>query len=408
MWLLFGFALSLHAATKTPQQLFDEGRAAYARKDFIAYASAMKELHELRPSHPTVTFNYAGSLALTGRGDEAIAQLHRLAAMQVALDLADHDLDAIRDRDDFREIEQAMQATRTRRVANSTLAFRIPEKNLLTESIAYDPKSRAFYISAVRKRKILRIAPGGTMKDFVTAGLWGVNGLGIDAKRRILYATSMPYDRVEGFDKDHIEPGALLAFDADSGKPIASYEAPKGTFLDDLTVAPDGAVYVSDSRGSVLRLQDGKLETFARGMRSAQGSAFGNGMLYVADYGGAIWAVDPRTGDAAKLALPDDFAAVGIDGLEFADNSLIAIQNGVTPNRVVRLSLDGLKVSRWEILEMNREEMDEPTIGTMARGAFYWIPNSQGDRIAKGEEAKEHVVLKLGLTNPTASRSRTN
>jgi len=131
-WPFFVLALSLCAATKSPQQLFDEARAAYGRKDFVAYASVMKELHELRPSHPTVTFNYAGSLALTGRGDEAIAELHKLASMQLALDLSDTDLDSIRNRDDFRDIEKTMQATRTRKISNSAVAFRIPEKGLAT------------------------------------------------------------------------------------------------------------------------------------------------------------------------------------------------------------------------------------------------------------------------------------
>jgi sugar lactone lactonase YvrE len=395
-WPFFLLFLSLCAATKTPQQLYEEARAAHEKKDFAAYAAAMTELRTLRPSHPTVLFNYAGALALTNRGDEAIAQLQRLASMQVAFDLSDTDLDSIRTRDDFRNVEQAMQATRTRRVANSTFAFRIPEKNLIAESIAYDPKSRAFFVSSVRKRKILRVDASGAVRDFVASEVWGVNGLGVDAKRRILYATSMAHARVEGFDKDKPPGGALFAFDLDSGKRIARYDAPKDVFVDDLTVAPDGTVYVSNSQGSVLKLADGALTTFARGMRSAQGSAFGNGLLYVADYAGAIFAVDPRTGDAAKLTLPDDFAAIGIDGLEFVDGRLLAIQNGVNPNRVVRLTLDGpLRVKSWEIVDMNREEMDEPTIGVAAKGAFYWIANSQGDRIAKGEEGKEHVVLKL-------------
>jgi sugar lactone lactonase YvrE len=395
-WPVFLLFLSLCYATKTPQQLYEEAKAAYDRKDFAAYAAVMSELRELRPSHPTVLFNYAGSLALTGRGDEAIAQLRRLAAMHLAMDLSDTDLDSIRQRAEFREIEQAMQETRTKRITHSVTAFRLP-KGLLTESIASDPTSRSFFVSSVRKRKILRVDANGKAHDFVTKDIWGVNGLGVDAKRRILYATSMPYDRVEGFDKNGGAKGALFAFDLGSGKVIGQYEAPPDTFLDDLTVAPDGTVYVSNSQGSVLRLADGKLTTFARGMRSAQGSAFGNGMLYVADYGGAIWAVDPRTGDAAKLQLPDDFAAVGIDGLDYHDGTLLAVQNGVQPNRVVRLTLDGMRVSRAEILEMNHPDMDEPTIGVAARGAFYFIANSQGNTIAGGKEGREHVVLKIPL-----------
>jgi sugar lactone lactonase YvrE len=282
-------------------------------------------------------------------------------------------------------------------VTHSKVAFKVPGKDLITEAIAYDPKTNAFFVSAVHKRKILRVA-NGVAKDFVTANINGVNGLGVDTKRRILYATSMSYERVENFDKD--AKGELVAFDVDSGALKARYEAPADAFLDDLTVAPDGTVYVSDSKGSVLRLHDGRLTRFATGMRSAQGSAFGNGLLYVADYGGAIWAVDPRTGDAARLQLPDDFTAVGIDGLELAGNSLFAIQNGVTPNRVVRLDVEGMRITRWEIFEMNHPDFDEPTIGAIARGGFYFIANSQGETISKGKPSREAVVLRSGIRLP--------
>ena len=88
--------LALAAVPRTPQQLYEDARAAYGRKDYPAYVTAMEALAALRPQHPIAIGGYAGALALNNRGGEAVAQLQRLLAMHVAPDLSDHDLDGIR------------------------------------------------------------------------------------------------------------------------------------------------------------------------------------------------------------------------------------------------------------------------------------------------------------------------
>jgi sugar lactone lactonase YvrE len=394
---------------RTAQQLFEEAQGAYGRKDYPAYLVAMTELAALRPSHPVVVANHAGALALNGRADEAVRALQRIAAMRVAVDLADKDFDSLRGREDFRAIESALQALRGERISSASGSIRIPHRDLITEAITWDPKTRTFLVSAARKRKIYRLTPGGKMTELVGEKIWAVNGLGIDVRRRILWATSSPYERVEGFVKGRDEMDvALFAFHADSGALIARYNPPddgRPHFFDDLTVAPDGTVFVSDSRGSLFRLTPGagELERFApsAALRSPQGSAWSDGILYVADYGGAIWAVDGATGDAARMALPEDFAPIGIDGLELHGGDLIAIQNGVQPNRVVRLTIGRprTRVTSWKIVEMNHPLMDEPTIGTMVGRDFWFLAASQGGRFDAPEPRTLHdaVVLRIRL-----------
>lgn len=392
---------SVYAQEKTPQQLFNEARAAYDKKDFAAYLATMDALAALRPGHPVVLFNRAGALALNGKNAEAVALLEKLARLQIAMDLSDHDLDSLRERDDFRAVEKQMKELGTRKISTSTIAYRIPFKDLITEAITYDAKTKSFFISAVRKRKILRLDASGKLSDFITKNIWGANGLGIDAKRRILYASSTAYDSIEGFDESKAGEIALFAFNLDTGALIAKYDAPKGALFDDLTVAPDGTVYVSDSTGSLLRLTPGakELETFvAKGtMRSPQGSAFANGTLYVADYGGAIWAVNAKTGATQRLDIPEDVAVIGIDGLEYHDGTLIGVQNGITPNRVVRFWLDGNRVTRSAILDMNHELMSEPTIGVVVGKDFYYLAASQNRRVVTKQELHDAVVLKIRL-----------
>src|SRR5690349_14910695 len=134
--------LPVVAATKTPQQLYNEAVAAYKNKDYVTYLNAMSELYALRPKLPIVVASYAGALALNGKPQEAVAALRKLPEqLQVATDLSDHDLDSLRSRDDFRAVEAEVAELRAKRITSSVVAFRIPQKGLITESIAYDPKS---------------------------------------------------------------------------------------------------------------------------------------------------------------------------------------------------------------------------------------------------------------------------
>ncbi len=406
--------LALAAAPKTPQQLYEDAHAAYVARDYPAYLVAMEALVARRPQHPIAIGGYAGALGLNNRGQEAVAQLQRLLAMHVAPNLDDHDLDGIRERDDFRALAAPVRTLRATVIGAPAIAYRLPA-GLITESITYDAKGDSFFVSSVRKRKILRIDAHGRVRDFVKSGahgLWGVNGMGVDAKRRILWTSSTAYDRCEGFHEGDAADPALYAFNADTGAFLARYEAPKGdephTF-DDLSVAPDGSVYVSDSTGMIFALRQGMRELqplVGRGkMRSAQGSAvdWKHHLLYVSDYGSGIDVVDLATGDLARLALPADFAAYGIDGLALNGRTLYAVQNDVVPNRVVRIDLtpDGVHVAKWRIVAMNQPLMDEPTIGVVARGAYFFLGASQGNKFdgrqPKAGELHPSPVYRLPL-----------
>jgi hypothetical protein len=233
---------------------------------------------------------------------------------------------------------------------------------------------------------------------------WGANGLAIDAKRRLLWASSRAFIRGGEIDKTHEHDTAVWAFDADSGKVVKHLTPPEGAdALDDLTLAADGTLYVSDSQGAVLALPpDGnELQVFVpRGkIRSSQGETVHGKYLYVADYGGGVAVVDRETRDVTHMALPEDFPAFGIDGLTYANRWLFGVQNGVEPNRVVKLHLgpDGLRADRWEIIEMNHPLMDEPTIGVIAGDEYVFLAASQGNKFddKKLDRLHESIVMRV-------------
>jgi sugar lactone lactonase YvrE len=106
---------------------------------------------------------------------------------------------------------------------------------------------------------------------------------------------------------------------------------------------------------------------------SADGS-----VLFVADYALGLCAVDLASGEVRRLETPPAATTCGIDGLDRDGNDLIAIQNGVRPHRVVRITLapDLSRVTGVEVVEQLHPRHDEPTLGAVVDGAFYYVANS--------------------------------
>ena len=173
-----------------------------------------------------------------------------------------------------------------------------------------------------------------------------------------------------------------------------------------------GDVFVSDATtGEVLALTAGSAELSvylpAGRLRSPQGLAFSDDekQLFVADYGSGVWRIETATREATPVSHPANLSLLGVDGLVYRKGGLIAVQNGVAPNRVVRLdltpALDAVRSSR--ILEMSHPQFDEPTLGTLTEKEFFYVANSQWSRFEKDgtifppNRLAEPVILKLKL-----------
>ena len=192
----------------------------------------------------------------------------------------------------------------------------------------------------------------GAVKELVPAGrdgLGSAQGMEVDAARRILWVCSTAHKQARGIAAAEVGRAALHAFHADSGKPLGRYPiagGEAGHSCDSLTLDRQGAVYVSDAvTGAVFRLPRGgkALEAFlpAGTLLSSQGPTFAadGKTLFIADYARGVMRVDVASRKAELLPTPPDAFLAGIDGLVFHGGSLYAVQNGVTPTRVLRLRL---------------------------------------------------------------------
>ena len=400
-------------------ELAQRGREAYARGDMAAFREAYREAARLRPGDVWMLYNLACAEARNGQTRAAVRALENIAAHRAAPDIeADADFDSIRGDEGYRSVAARMAALRRERVdSGATVGFTVAEKGLVPEGVAYDPVTRSFFLSSIRQRRILRIGADGRVSDFVTAardGLRSAAGMAVDAKRRTLWVASEAMPHMNGFHRGDPPASAVFEYDLDSGRlrrehrPAASGKPPA---FDDLTVAPDGRVYVNDGQSPRIFALDpsgGTFEVFLESdaLRGTQGLAVtpdGN-TLYASDYNG-LARIDLRSRRVTPVAVPPDLALNGIDGLVYAEGSLVGIQNGIQPHRVIRLDLarDGVTVTKARILEMNHPAFDEPTLGVVVGGRLYFTADSQGGRFldekhpVSPEEMRDAVVLAVPI-----------
>jgi hypothetical protein len=260
------------------------------------------------------------------------------------------------------------------------------EKDLIPEDIAYDPVGGRFFLSSVRHKKIVSLTRDGKFRDFVPEGPWPMMALAADSRRRWLWATI---------------DSAVLKYSLDSGKLLKRYDLPAGEKyeLGDMTLSATGDAYISDALGSVYKVEHARdrIELlFGPGtFRSPQTPAVSpdGRRLFVPDYSRGISVVLLATREWKLLGHPDDLSLGGIDGMYLSGRTMVAIQNGTAPARLIRMQLDdGLtQVLRWETIEANWKGLGDPTHGVLVDGQFYFIANS-GWGVAPGGELEPATI----------------
>ena len=403
------FALALGPTLAAQQPTFTEitghlqrGGEALDRGDTAGYLEGSRAAWRLAPTSPIIGYHYARALALTGADDSALALLSRLAlegSVSVLEAPTDSAFGGLAGRPAFRPIAERIERAR-RPVSHSATAFELAERDLIPEGTAYDRRTRTLYLSSFYKRKILAVAADGTARDFTAPGQDGlgpVAGMEVDPRRRELWAVTIHLpDGPVPPDSSLIGAGVLHRYQLASGRLLRRYVLPPAGDVrhgfNDLTILPNGDVYVTDSQGgavyAVLAARDTVVEVLPPGTyvfpngitRNDDGTA-----LFVA-HGSGIDRLEPGTGRREPIAAPDSLNVSWVDGLAFYRNSLIAHQPS-SFNRVVRVYLDKsqIRITRAEILERHHPRFVQPTTGELAGDRYYYIANAQLRRFRDGK-----------------------
>lgn len=414
--LISAFSINAQTAAEMRESLDFERQAvvSYNAKEYAKFLEQTKRASALKPNHPRLLYNLAVAYALNNKPDDALTVLERLAAMDLIFNDVE-DLKPLHDLPRFKAVRKEF-ALNEKPVNRSEKAFTIPQKDLITEGIAYDAKTKRFFVSSIHRRKIVSIDKNGRVSDFSsdTDGLWSVSGMRVDEKRNVLWAATTAFPQMKDFIKADDGKSAIFKYDLKTGKLLQKFplsnEKEKHA-LGDLVLAKNGDVYASDSVSpNIYRIDSktNKLEIFlsSDNFASLQGLAFSpdEKFLFAADYSKGVFRVDLKDKKISQIAVDKNTNPIAIDGLYFHQDSLIVIQNGFRPHRVARfvLNKDFTRITKSETLEANHADFNEPTLGVFVGNDLYYIANSQwnltNERGTLAEDKlKEPVILRLKL-----------
>jgi DNA-binding beta-propeller fold protein YncE len=147
-------------------------------------------------------------------------------------------------------------------------------------------------------------------------------------------------------------------------------------------------VYVSDSVQPilyVLRPGADTLEAIRSPLfKSLQGVAPApdGKNVYLVDYSNGLLRLSLATREVSRVVTESGTSPRGCDGIIWHRGSIIAVQNGTRTRRILRVGLNtaGDSIASAEALDENTAIADEPTIGTIVRGEFVYVANSQWDK----------------------------
>jgi sugar lactone lactonase YvrE len=391
-------------------------QAARAANDTVAYRAQLDAVYHVLGATPRIATRFASLALNTHDSARAAHWMGAMAAMGTELDTGLLARYAALDGSRARASLLAMRAQAIRDAGAPELAFRLPDRDMISEDIAYDAARSLFLVSSVRHGGVYAKRNGDEKParlKFDADSSWGTFAVGVDSARGVLWATTAALPMAAHYTPSDSGRSALLKFDLVTGKLRGRYIASDSGAhaLGDLTIGSNGAIYVSDGLGTgVYTLDAGRdsLRTLVpRGVLvSPQTAALSSdgATLFVPDYAIGIAAVDVSTGRVAWLAHSDSLDLTGIDGMYRVGRDLIAVQNGPEPNRIVRLRLDASmrRVVRATALVRGSRGV-ELTHATMLRDWLYFISKSGWARVADdgtmraGASGDEPVVLRVRL-----------
>jgi sugar lactone lactonase YvrE len=369
----------------------------------------IRERLKTRPDDPTLWYYLAGAEFTEGDtagGFQAMRQLDSLG--RGFLPVKDLGFEPVWQQPDFREFRSRLEQ-KLPRVTEARELFKL-DKSLIPEGIAYDPRTRSYFVGSIATKKIVRVDSTGRAADFSRSGeLRQVLGLVVDAKRRQLHAVSTTL--VEG--TPDTASNRIVTYNLDAGALTRAVSVPAATQLNDVTVDAAGNLYTSDSGGGgVFRIRAGA--TVADTL-IAPGTLPGVNGIAVATDGAALYLAH-STGVSryafatdsliARIAIPKGETIAAIDGLYADGNTLIGVQNVTNPGRVIRIHLlpDGRGADRIEtLLSHHHPAIDEPTTGTLVGRTFALLATTQVARftpqgtITSPETVKPPVVMSISL-----------
>jgi sugar lactone lactonase YvrE len=392
-------------ALEQANDLEQKAQSAAKSGDQRARIDADLELFHLLNGSPGVTEALARAYAASGDARQALAALNRLADLGQAdddlLGGSDHSFATIQNMPEYKQVLVRFR-TNEAPVSRSKVAFVLPDAELLPEDIDYDPSSRSFLITSIREQKIVRVRGDGSSANFaLSPDAWPMAAIKIDSSRNRVWATEVAFDGLALAPASAWGHSAVLCFDLHTGRLLQRVAGPLHSSLGDMVLTRAGDPIVSDGDGGVLyRVSNGQMLEINRTefISPQTGARIPSGeQLFIPDYLRGIGRFDLKTGRVSWVNRDsvDKVAANGIDGLYLYGHSLIATQNGTSPERIVLFALDPTltHILSANVIQQSVSPGCDPTHGVIVGNHFYYLVNSGWAKLDEHGRVKEGMKL---------------
>ena len=403
-------------------ELNRKGRDFAKQQDWKSLREVLVEIgNELPTPTPTYMLRMASVETHLGNQAKALKWMNRYAATGLTYDVTkDDDLKPLAGDKDYQPIAERMQA-QTKPVSHAELACSLPLADLMPEDLTYLELSKQFVVASIRHHTLYRVSlPKTAGSDCTLEELpldasvrqWPVVAVSADSHRTLLWTTIAAFPDFAGVAKEDQGKTALLALNPATLKVVKRFhlESNQPALFGDMSVARDGTVYVTDSLGGgVYRVrgdvETAKLEKIADGLFSPQTPALAadGKRLFVADYSIGIAVIDLASGKVDSLPHPENLAVTGLDGLYLTGDSLIGVQNGTDPERIIRLHLNPVQtaITALDVIEQASPRLGEPTHAIEAVGFIYvtanvgWGKIDDQGKLKSGEQFTKPILLRF-------------
>ena len=391
--------------------LLTKANAAYTAKDYLTFRKTLESLRRLRPNNSDYMYQLVIAHALLNEKTQAYDLMLKMQQQGLAYDFMDTDNSMnIRGTEVFDYVNDLMKLAGDA-MGESELVFVLPESVVMPEAIAWDESRQKFLVGTIAEGQIFAVGKDGQVNELLRAnnenGLWAIFDILVDQPRNRLWVTSasMPgFSRFDAIDKGR---SALFEFDLETLELIHRYPVPvdgQSHILGSMVQTPNGDIFIADRVLPLIYSKPVGEERLKpalalRDLVSLRGIAMQSDgrIMYVADREMGIMVVDLVGKQARLLEVPATLNLGGIDGLYLKDNRLFVIQNGIKPQRVMRLQLDasGTKVEAVRPLAVAQPEFDLPSFGAIEGEDLYFYANSQW--LDKKGSQKPVTVLRTEL-----------
>lgn len=379
----------LKVVSQSPvQDAYNSAIEHFNSGNYQDFLTDIRKADELRPNHPVISYRLAIAYALNNQPELAFEELKNRINYYAVDDFSkDSILQAQLNNAHFIKLDNLI-SDKTTPVETTSKAFEFEKEGFHAEGIMYSTYLDNFILSDARCGEVISVDANSskvqTVLDLKEYGYWGGFGLMEDVFDHsiIWIATSALFNFCEKSDSTEGK-AAIIQYDLNSKEVLFAFEPDGNHAFGDLTIDDNGDIYFTDSMIPILFKLDRssmQVEEYVVGFNywNLQGVIVTNEFLYVSDYISGIYQIDKSTKEIKSISESNERLR-GTDGMYAFEDRLFLLQNGTTPKRISSIKLDsfGMELlNSFSLIESGVDDLDEPTLGTIKGGEFYFIYNS--------------------------------